>query len=684
MKQKPLARELLLIFALLTQGAVASATDTSGSAVTNASTANQGERSASDGGSDDAARTVEVVGAPLHPHALPGEPAISGSVVRREDLEAPGLQAADVLRRESGVEVAEYGGFGSAATASVRGATAEQTPVYLAGIRLNDEVGGAVDLSTVPLWLVDRVEIYRGNAPIFADELGIGGAIAFEPRRPEPGQSGAGVTIGSFGSVSGFSWAAAGSQSHQTLVGIQAAHADNDYPFHDNRGTLFVTGDDRAGRQSNGDVSILDAWFLDRVQLNDHVNLNVVANVTSREQGVVGLALLPTERARARYARVLLGVSSRAKFGPRKLHSLRLATSFTSASSVYEDPESELSLLAPRVENAGQRGAQKLDLDLALSRNAKLVAALDASVDRLERRDGDVAVPSASAVTLRGATGLDYEFAKSWFLSPLGALSCRRALEFARCDGLEPVGRVAVSHRTEVLTTYASAARYVRFPSLGEVHGVGLLVRGNSHLLPESGVTAEIGTRLQVGTDSARFWADADVYSRSAERLVSYVRNAQGYLIPINVQAARVQGVETAAGADLGEHLSTDLSLTLLDARDTTPDRRITNDLLPFHSRLVGALGVEVRTKAHSPGTLECTKLRASSLYQSSRYADPAGLVVIPQQFSVDLELEQGFLADALKARGRIANVLGSERFDRVGYPLPQRSFFVSMEMSIK
>ena len=35
---------------------------------------------------------------------------------------------------------------GAPATAAIRGATAEDTPVYLAGVRLNDDVGGTADL----------------------------------------------------------------------------------------------------------------------------------------------------------------------------------------------------------------------------------------------------------------------------------------------------------------------------------------------------------------------------------------------------------------------------------------------------------------------------------------------------------------------------------------------------------
>src|SRR5262245_40523096 len=89
----------------------------------------------------------------------PKEPSMAGSVIREERLRAPGLEASDVLRTQPGVAVLDTGGYGSLSTASIRGATAAETPVYLAGVRLNDDVGGTADLSLVPLWMVHRVEI---------------------------------------------------------------------------------------------------------------------------------------------------------------------------------------------------------------------------------------------------------------------------------------------------------------------------------------------------------------------------------------------------------------------------------------------------------------------------------------------------------------------------------------------
>src|SRR5262249_7812577 len=150
------------------------------------------------------------------------------------------------------------------------------------------------------------------------------------------------------------------------------------------------------------------------------------------------------------------------------------------------------------------------------------------------------------------------------------------------------------------------------------------------------------------------------------------------------VNSAVVSGLETAAGADVGSHVSGDATVTLADPRDTTPGRRLENDLLPFHSRFVGVVGLTLSSNAYVPGHIDRTGARASLLHQSSRYADPAGLVVIPAQTTLDLELEQGFSGEAIKGRLRVADALDAERFDVVGYPLPGRSVFASMEVLLK
>ena len=190
---------------------------------------------------------MRVVGDAVRDPVAPKDQGVAGSVITRDRLVGPGLEAQDVLRTQPGVAVTESGGFGAPATAAVRGATAADTPVYLAGVRLNDDVGGSADLSLVPLWLLHRVEIYRSNAPLEGDQLGIGGAIFFEPRRPTKDMGGVGHYGGSWGASKGWAYAGMRSGGVSALVGVSADHATNRYPFLDDHGTLFEPehGDDR-------------------------------------------------------------------------------------------------------------------------------------------------------------------------------------------------------------------------------------------------------------------------------------------------------------------------------------------------------------------------------------------------------------------------------------------------------
>jgi vitamin B12 transporter len=207
---------------------------------------------------DESPAEVEVRGTPLSPGSAPKDQSVAASTVRRDELVGPGRSAADVLRGEVGVSVAETGGLGAAATASVRGATAAETPVYLAGVRINDDVAGAADLSTLPLWLVDRIEIYRGNAPFEADRFGIGGAIFFEPIRPRQPLAGLGGLVGSYGSRALWTLVSTGGEDRSLLLGARLEGANNDYRFVNDQGTLFDEGDDRIEQLENADATGLD------------------------------------------------------------------------------------------------------------------------------------------------------------------------------------------------------------------------------------------------------------------------------------------------------------------------------------------------------------------------------------------------------------------------------------------
>ncbi|HEY0234859.1 MAG TPA: TonB-dependent receptor [Afipia sp.] len=123
---------------------------------------------------DDASRVVEVnqiVGA-------------STSVITAEDIKrSPGQTVQDVLGTIPGVQLQSlYGGIGGAGTTvDLRGFGAfasSNTLFLLNGRRLNDADLQGVDLSTIPMQSIERIEVTRGNsgAVLYGDNA-VGGVV---------------------------------------------------------------------------------------------------------------------------------------------------------------------------------------------------------------------------------------------------------------------------------------------------------------------------------------------------------------------------------------------------------------------------------------------------------------------------------------------------------------------------
>jgi iron complex outermembrane receptor protein len=213
-------------------------------------------------------------------------------------------------------------------------------------------------------------------------------------------------------------------------------------------------------------------------------------------------------------------------------------------------------------------------------------------------------------------------------------------------------------------------------PTLGELYGMAPLVHGNDALRPESGVVVDGGVRAK----HRALYASATGFLRFADDLIGFVRSAQGFALPENIAKARVAGLELQAGARLFGFAFVEGTATFLDPRDVSPDRRTVNSFLPFQSALVVSprIGAEWRPR----GLAWLGRLRGELRWnhQSSRYADAAGLAVIPEQDSLDAEVMAQLPDERASLRVRMTDLTDAPRWDVVGFPLPGRSLFVSLE----
>ena len=126
----------------------------------------------------------------------------SVTVVDAEQLQArQSVSILDALRGVPGVDLTQSGGRGSIGAGYIRGSQSEQVLVLVDGVELNDPVkpGRGVDLSTIPVENIERIEVLRGPQSTLYGADAIGGVVNIITRKGQgPVSGGAKVEGGSF------------------------------------------------------------------------------------------------------------------------------------------------------------------------------------------------------------------------------------------------------------------------------------------------------------------------------------------------------------------------------------------------------------------------------------------------------------------------------------------------------
>lgn len=611
------------------------------------------------------------------------EPTLAATRIDPNELSRPGANAAAVLSRVPGVQISETGSASDLSTASVRGATSAQTPVYLAGIRLNDDLTGTADLSLIPLWMLGRAEVYRGNAPADADRLGIGGAIFFEPRVPRKNRLLAGAQVGSFGQRAAWLGAEVGRPGNAALVAFRAASARNDYSYLDDAGTATIAEDDRVRARPNADSSEREAWAVGRTSLGRRgAQLTTVFNAFQREQGVTGLAAgKPAEAARSASTRLLAGLNAQVPCSSGSACELLLTSQALSTRNRLTDPDNELGWFG-RLDSEGVRFSESARVWL---RGGIFRGLLGANLAFEQLKQDGTTTLRAQRSTTSVRVALFATIASDAELSSLVVVTCDRTdgpQQNPGCADLTPEARLGVRKRWGAFELRGNLSRYARVPTLGELYGISALSRGSSALVPEQGQALDLGARWEAALGPVWTYLDLFGFARQVTNLIAYRRASRGTVQPFNVDSARVLGAEFEAGAQFARYARATFSVTALDPRNTTEGRSLTNDLIPHQSRLVGSLFVEGFAEPRSR-VLRRAGVDARLSHRSSRLADPAGLLVLPASTTLDLGATVRLWREPeLSLRAALDDVFDARHFDFIGYPVPGRSFHCSAEAS--
>ena len=210
---------------------------------------------------------------------------------------------------------------------------------------------------------------------------------------------------------------------------------------------------------------------------------------------------------------------------------------------------------------------------------------------RRPRRSGALALelplrfqPGSVVVELRPSARLELARAS------LASIRAEDAATPVASDYVVPTARLgAVVAPARWLAITGALAYGTRLPTMLELFGDRGWLASAVDLVPERGLSAELGARVRARHGALQVRGEAHAFLREDREFIRYVRTSQFQARAQNIDSARTRGLELALDVRLARHLSLLSALTLLDAVDTTTNRTLPlRPATQLYARLAG------------------------------------------------------------------------------------------------
>jgi len=587
-------------------------------------------------------------------------------IITSADLERIGaLTASDALRFVPGAVVFQYGPYGSLATASLRGASSLQTLVLIDGQPASEADTGDFDFSSLPVNIIDHIEVVSGGASTLYGSAAMGGVINIITRHPvSAGNLNLAAQVGYQGAFMRALGVTLGGPDLLARVDAQAVSARNSfaYPAYT---TLYP-----AGVRTNSDAKTTDMG----IALTGHLGA-VVANASlhndTSDLGAPGSVFFASDFARQQrvYQRVNLDLDLPLARGDvdfqmasngRRLHFFDTTPSFP-----YDNQA-----------NGNGRSAS-LRTTLELGRSHIVTAGYDTTGAEVTFDQSFIPPNAPLPPACQGATAFDSCNARSastaWYVqdelhAPGAPLTVSAGLRNQRSQGTQPVSVPslgAVVDLSKSLNVRANYARAFRTPNLDERYFPGY---GSPKLQSEYGATYDIGMR---GHSSRSEYTFAYFGQDTTNLIVNVPIDAFGDVAPFNVSRALVRGIETSLTAHVGSFAHTYVAYTdFLRASDMTPGNTQPIRLL-YRPTSTGAFSAWIDRESWSYGL--------DSTYVGRRYANEANTQMSTPFLVTGVHVRKN-LNRRLVLTMRVDNIGNNHNAeDPLGYPVVGSAFSVRL-----
>jgi len=554
------------------------------------------------------------------------------TVGRKEIVQRSLSNVEEVLKTMPGVEVHQSSGVGS--RISVRGSgKSGGVLVLLNGRPLNTNQYGGVDLNTIPVEMIESVNVFKPPVPVWLGPGATDGAINIVTRNLSVAGSGGkekSTTVmaaaGSFGSIKG-------SGSH--IVPIAG-------------GSMMITGagahkDGKRDNSDKDDGSFSVYWNREE---KDGTKYEFNGRYYLSEFGSIGPVNNPTPDARQQYQKGSLDARLAGMLGETGSYSInpygdmvnlrdRSQLGFT---STLDDIKAGIKSEATWSEKQGlwdlRIGAilERDDLDHTVTgKHHRTMADLSSQYDR---RFG----PLTGTIGLRGNYTDDFDFSPGFTVGLGYALSGKNLIK-------SKVG-------------YAE-----NLPTFGQLyqtsHGSIDQVRGNPDLDKERIWSYDFGIEHKFGKESV---FQATLFGAETSDLITFRRGADKIYYPVNLNSARRQGLELTLKYGWDKGFSAEMNAIFQTSRNGE-----TGADLPY----TPAMKLKTTVRYTLPGLK--TRLEGVVRYESTRFSDAENLESrrLDPFAVVDMKAIQPFSVKGYAGEWfvKIDNVFNTACESHFGYP---------------
>jgi iron complex outermembrane receptor protein len=639
--------------------------------------------------------TTTVTAPPSAPSILREDSSAAASVILPSESPRAYDDLGTLLLEVPGVVVARTGSTTELASLALRGSNPDEVLIYVDGVPLNIAEGGGVDISTLPLGDVERVEVYRGTTPLAFGEAALGGVVSITTRTPGATRVQARAAVGSFGTTFGDLSAGGRVGRLRFYLGAHVYSSEGDYPIDYNL-TPANPANEVHGRRQNNDALEGNGVLRLALTLSGRRTLSLGAIAFGREQGLPGPLNNLSTTARFHSARGLgylryesrddLGPGGRlsaqafvsverdrlidlagdiAGRGPMASHATTLSTGATvHATRPLDDWGRASAMLEARRES--YTPDDELDPAMSGAPARRMVGVVGGELDLRWRRLDLHLIPSARVELMSDVvSGVD----SNGVVLP-AAPAVLRALPIYRLGLVRPLNESA--------TFKGNIGRYQRAPSFLELYGNGNeRLLGNPGLLPEQGTNADLALWIDRLGPRGALLSRTTIFGGLFNDLIYWSPSLGGPSRAENLPSARIYGLEQELRATLGRHLRLVGQGTITVAEDESDLAASHGKQIPHYPRYM-AYGRPELTQIPMPAGLVLEAYVDGALFADA-YNDPPNLRRVPAQLLIGAGLGLFWPRGRLRATLSALNLGDLQSWIVSNWAIPGRTLFLAL-----